>query len=323
MLRIEHAYWLVGAFLLVAAGFNARAQRWAMTAFWGVLACPFLFGEGILQANANGSRWPAQAMGIGVIALGALAARGNLRTVPEAAAAIRARVQSARTLGNRLFMPALAIPLLTLALVLGAKYARWGNIAIIDAAQATLISLAIACVIALLIALRTTRSSPVQALREGTRLLDTLGWAALLPMLLATLGSVFAATGVGDSIASLVAALIPIDNRVACLAAFALGMVVFTVIMGNAFAAFPVLMAGIGLPLLVLRHGADPAILGSIGMLTGYCGTLMTPMAANFNIVPAVLLELPDQYGVIRAQLPTAIALLAVNGLLLYFLAFR
>lgn len=323
MLRIEYAYWLIGAFLLVAALFNARAQRWAMTAFWAVLATPFLFGEAILDANARGVRWPAQGMGLCVIALGALAARGDLRMLPEAASAVAARLRSAAALGNRLFLPALAIPAITFALVLVAKYAQSRDFAPIDPAQPTLVSLALACVIALLIALRTTRASPVESLRQGTRLLDTLGWAALLPMLLATLGSVFAATGVGDSIASIVAVLIPTDSRIACLAAFVLGMVVFTVIMGNAFAAFPVLMAGIGLPLLVLRHGADPAVLGSIGMLTGYCGTLMTPMAANFNIVPAVLLELPDQYGVIRAQLPTAIALLAVNVLLLYSLAFR
>lgn len=32
-------------------------------------------------------------------------------------------------------------------------------------------------------------------------------------------------------------------------------------------------------------------------MLSGFCGTLMTPMAANFNIVPAALLELSDRNG--------------------------
>jgi uncharacterized membrane protein len=158
---------------------------------------------------------------------------------------------------------------------------------------------------------------------EGRRLLDSLGWAVLLPMVLATLGSVFAATGVGDAIAAIVGATIPAESRSACLAAFALGMVAFTMIMGNAFAAFPVMMAGVGLPLLVMRHHADPAVLGSIGMLTGYCGTLLTPMAANFNIVPAVLLDLPDQYGVIRAQWPTALFLLAVNFVLMLVLVFR
>ena len=100
-------------------------------------------------------------------------------------------------------------------------------------------------------------------------------------------------------------------------------MVLFTVIMGNAFAAFPVMTAGIGLPLLIQQHGAEPAILGSIGMLTGYCGTLMTPMAANFNLVPAALLELKDPYAVIRAQVGTALPLLGANVLLMYFLVFR
>lgn len=323
MLKIEHIYALLGAFLLVAAAMNLRERRFANAGFWAILACPFLLGEAILAALAAGSRWPAQAMGLGVLALGVLAARGGLRTAAEDAAAIAARRLSASRLGNRLFMPALAIPLVTLAFVLGGGYLHWGALPLIGPAHATLTALGIACVVAFAAALRVTRAPLATGLSEGRRLLDTLGWAVLLPMLLATLGSVFAATGVGDAIAAVVGALIPIDNRLACLAAFALGMVLFTVVMGNAFAAFPVLMAGVGLPLLVLRHGADPAILGSIGMLTGYCGTLLTPMAANFNIVPAVLLELPDQYGVIRAQLPTALALLAVNFVLMWVLVFR
>ena len=53
-------------------------------------------------------------------------------------------------------------------------------------------------------------------------------------------------------------------------------------------------------------------------MLAGFCGTLLTPMAANFNLLPAALLDLKDRYGVIRAQVPTALALLAFNILLLY-----
>jgi len=323
MLRIEHIYWLIGAFLLVAAGMNARSRRWTTAAFWAVLAAPFLFGEMILRANEAGLRWPAQAMGVGVIALGALAARGGLRTHEESAADRPRRVESAQRLGNRLFVPALAIPFFTVVLVFGAKYLRWNTTTLIDLSQLTLISLGLACVLALLVALRTTRAPFVESMREGRRLLDALGWAALLPMILATLGSVFAATGVGDAIATIVGAVIPADSRLACLVAFAFGMVAFTIIMGNAFAAFPVMMAGVGLPLLVLQHHANPAALGAIGMLTGYCGTLLTPMAANFNIVPAVLLELPDQYGVIRAQWPTALILLAVNFLLIWVFVFR
>jgi uncharacterized membrane protein len=323
MLRIEHIYWLIGAFLLAAAVLNLRSRHWTVAAFWAVLAIPFLFGDAILAANEAGTRWPAQVMGIGVLALGVLAALGGRRLVTASDSGAAERRASAERLGNRLFLPALAIPLVTVALVLGAKYLRWESTTLIDTSQLTLISLGIACVVALAFALRTTRASPGQALGEGRRLLDALGWAALLPMILATLGSVFAATGVGDAIAAIVGAVIPADNRIACLATFALGMLVFTIIMGNAFAAFPVMMAGVGLPLLVLQHHANPAALGAIGMLTGYCGTLLTPMAANFNIVPAVLLELPDQYGVIRAQWPTAVVLLAANFILMWIVVFR
>ncbi|HVT33495.1 MAG TPA: DUF979 domain-containing protein [Rhodanobacteraceae bacterium] len=323
MLHVDAIFRLVGAFLLVAAGMDVRERRWSSAAFWTILSMPFLFGDAIIAAAHEGVRWPAQAMGAGLIALGVLAAHGRLRIAEDTAeAAAERRIEGGRV-GNRLFVPALAIPALTVVLVLSAPYLRWNGAQLIDAAQATLISLGIACVGALAIGLRVTGAPFAQGVAEGRRLLDTLGWAALLPMVLATLGSVFAATGVGDAIAAIVSATIPADSRAACLVAFALGMVVFTVIMGNAFAAFPVMMAGVGLPLLVLRQGADPAALGAMGMLTGYCGTLLTPMAANFNIVPAVLLELPDHYGVIRAQWPTALILLAVNVALMGMLVFR
>ena len=164
---------------------------------------------------------------------------------------------------------------------------------------------------------------PAQAMTEGARLVNTIGWALLLPLMLATLGSVFAQAGVGEAMATLVRNLVPVDSRLAVVMAYTGGMAAFTMIMGNAFAAFPVITAGIGLPLLILGHGADPAPTVAIGMLSGYCGTLMTPMAANFNLVPAALLELPDRYGVIKAQAMTGLLLLAVNTALIYLLAFR
>ncbi|MEP6766769.1 MAG: DUF979 family protein, partial [Gemmatimonadaceae bacterium] len=91
---------------------------------------------------------------------------------------------------------------------------------------------------------------------------------------------------------------------------------------GNAFAAFPVMMGGIGLPLVVQKFGGDVVSVAAIGMLSGFCGTLMTPMAANFNIVPAALLELKDRNAVIKVQIPTAFMLLAANIGLMYYFAF-
>jgi uncharacterized membrane protein len=92
--------------------------------------------------------------------------------------------------------------------------------------------------------------------------------------------------------------------------------------MGNAFAAFPIMTAAIGYPVLVQQFHGNAAAVFAIGMLAGFCGTLCTPMAANFNIVPAALLEMKDKYGPIKAQIPTAVPLLACNVALMYFLAF-
>ena len=58
-------------------------------------------------------------------------------------------------------------------------------------------------------------------------------------------------------------------------------------------------------------------------MLTGYCGTLVTPMGANFNVIPVLLLDLRDPHAVIRAQWPTAAALFIANMILMALLAFR
>ena len=119
----------------------------------------------------------------------------------------------------------------------------------------------------------------------------------------------------------------PLTTPLLAVAAYCLGMALFTIVMGNAFAAFPVMTAAIGLPIVVGQFGGDPAIVCAIGMLAGFCGTLLTPMAANFNVVPANLLDLPDRNaafnGVIRAQAPTALIMLGVNIALMYLLAFR
>jgi uncharacterized membrane protein len=167
------------------------------------------------------------------------------------------------------------------------------------------------------------RPPPLAPAQEARRLMDQVGWAALLPQTLAALGAVFALSGVGKVVGDLVAQVIPVDNRLAVVVAYTFGMALFTMVMGNAFAAFPVMTAGIGLPLIVRKFGGDPTVMGAVGMLSGFCGTLMTPMAANFNIVPAALLELPDRNGVIRVQVPTAAVLLLGNTLIMYLLVFR
>jgi uncharacterized membrane protein len=207
------------------------------------------------------------------------------------------------------------VPLVAVGGTLLAKHTPAGAW-LISPVQTTLISLGLGCVIALVAAMVWFRPPVMAPVQEGRRLMDSIGWAALLPQMLASLGA-------GD----LIARVIPMTSAFLAVFAYCAGMALFTIIMGNAFAAFPVMTAAIGLPIVVHQFGGDPAIVCAIGMLAGFCGTLMTPMAANFNVVPANLLELPDRNsplnGVIRAQMPTAAIMLVANMLLMYFLAFR
>ena len=322
MLRVEYAYWLIAAFLLYAGVRNLRdRQRWR-AAFWLMLGLLFASGDAVLAQQTAGNDLPAQFAGGGVIVLALLAPR--LRRVTHAHdVGNDARRRSALRLGHRLFVPALLVPLVTLLIALLGPHLAIMGYAVFAKPQMVLTGLALACVIALVAAARVTRAPMQDGFFEGRRLLDAIGWATVLPLLLAALGQVFTQSGVGNAISGLTSAWLPTGSALACLLAFALGMVIFTVIMGNAFAAFPVMMAGIGLPLLIQQHHANPAILGSMGMLCGYCGTLMTPMAADFNLVPAALLELRSPYGVIRAQLGSAMAILAANVMLMYLLVFR
>jgi len=178
-------------------------------------------------------------------------------------------------------------------------------------------------ILALIVCLAWLKPPLVAGVDEGSRLANSIGWAIVLPQMLASLGVIFAAAGVGTTIGAIVGAIIPHGSIFLAVLLYALGMVMFTMIMGNAFAAFPVMAAAIGVPILIHADGGNPAVIGAVGMLSGFCGTLMTPMAANFNIVPAALLELKDQYGVIRAQVATAIPLLIANIVILYVAGFH
>ena len=66
---------------------------------------------------------------------------------------------------------------------------------------------------------------------------------------------------------------------------------------------------GIGAP-FVLAYGANPVVIGMIALTCGYCGTLLTPMAANFNILPVAILNMKDRWGVIKNQVLVALVML-------------
>ena len=317
MIGVEHVYILVGLVFAAVAVLSARdpanPRRWGNAAFWGLVAVSFLAG-GRIGGFANG---------LLVIALALIAGLGGLGQGRPATTSPEERQASALRLGDRLFLPALIVPAVSVAGSLTLKSLSIAGHPLVAAKDVTLVSLAVGAIAAVAVAMPMLKAPALAPLQEGRKLMDTVGWAALLPQTLAALGAVFAAAGVGQVVGHLIGEVVPLTSPLAAVCAYTLGMAGFTMVMGNAFAAFPVMTAAIGLPLIVRKFGGDPAVMGAIGMLSGFCGTLVTPMAANFNLVPAALLELPDRWAVIKAQAPTAAILLIVNTVLMYVLAFR
>jgi uncharacterized membrane protein len=317
MINLHWLYVLAGAafasFAINSAGDRSNAKRWGNTAFWSLLAVSFWFGN-FLGDIGNG---------VLVLALVAIAGAHLLGRGSKASTTVEERERYSDQLGNRLFLPALIIPFTAFVGTLLFTYTPLKDAGLIDPKSVTLVLLGVGVIVALIVCYAWLRPPAIAPVDEGGRLADSIGWALVLPQMLAALGVIFAAARVGTTIGSIAGTIIPQGSIFLAVALYALGMVVFTMIMGNAFAAFPVMAAAIGVPILIHQDGGNPAVIGAVGMLAGFCGTLMTPMAANFNIVPAALLELRNQYGVIKAQVPTAIPLLIANILILYFGAFH
>jgi uncharacterized membrane protein len=317
MIKVGFVYLLAGLMFAAFAVFSAldrnNGKRFGNAVFWGLVAASFLLGDRIGDLGN----------GVLVLALALIAGFGLLGRGAPATTSPEARRTLAERFGNRLFVPALVLPAVIALGVVVVKPLSLGGHPVMDPKQATLISLGVAAVLGVATALLMLRQPPLSPFQEGRRIVDTVGWAVLLPQMLAALGVVFEHAGVGKAVGQVVTTYLPMDSRAAAVAVYCVGMAMFTAVMGNAFAAFPVLTAGVALPILVGRFGANPAVVGSIGMLSGYCGTLVTPLAANFNLVPPALLEIPDRYAVIKAQVPTAAVMLLANTVLMYVLAFR
>ena len=314
IIRLDYFYYVLGAMLLAIAVMTLRdrhhPKRYSSALFWGLYAVVYLAGEA-LPPMAAGALMVVMALiaGFGGVALG----RHGERSPQE-------RQSSAARLGHKLLLPALAIPVVTMIGSTLLKDVQFDGRFLLDQKNLTLASLGCGSLIAVAIACALTRATPVQALRESRRLVDHLGWAVVLPHMLAVLGLLFSEAGMGKAVAHVVTSYIDMDMKLVAVAVYCLGMALFTIIMGNGFAAFPVIAGGVGVPVLVGVFDANPAVMAAIGMFSAYCGTLMTPMAANFNIVPAALLELPDKNAVIKAQVATAVPVLLANIALLYFL---
>jgi len=317
MITLHWLYVLAGlvfaSFALASARNRKNPRRLGNAAFWSLLAISYWFGD-FLGDIGNG---------VLVLALVALAGFHLLGRAAAKTTTDDERERFSERYRNKLFLPALIIPFTAFIGTLLFTYTPLKDSGLIDPKSVTLVLLGLGVIVALIVCYVWLRPAATAGVDEGGRLADSIGWALVLPQMLAALGAVFAAAGVGTTIGAVAGSIIPHGSIFLAVLLYALGMVVFTMIMGNAFAAFPVMVAAIGVPILIQQDGGRAAVIGAVGMLAGYCGTLMTPMAANFNIVPAALLELKNQYGVIKAQVATAIPLLIANIAILYIAGFR
>jgi uncharacterized membrane protein len=300
------ATWVLIGVMLGVTGIRAfldhsNPRRVTTSAFWLLLGCTF----------ALGSVLPDWVIGIVLLVIAALSFARGVKTGTFEEGTTEEREGYAHRLGNWLFIPALSLAAIAIGI---STWAPFGD-------QSGSLAIAIASVAALLIAWVLTRARPGRVVAQSDRMIQQVGPVGMLPQFLAMLGAVFTSAGVGEVVADAIAKVVPDGNQLAGVIAYCAGMALFTIIVGNTFAAFTVITTGIGIP-FVIALGGDPVIAGAIGMTAGFCGTLVTPMAANFNALPVGLLEMKDTYGVIKAQAPLALILFVIQVVLMYLWAF-
>ena len=299
---LEVFYVIIGLYMTATMIFTLKDKnhktRFGTSLFWGIVAIIFIFGKII----------PPVIVGCFIVIIAFLSAFkqiniGTLKQLDNTFTQLKAE-----KLGLKIFIPSLAIAFVAMLVSTFTKIP--GTVAI-----------GISSTVALILTFILTKASPAQYAEDSNRMFQSIGVFAILPQLLASLGALFTAAGVGDIISKMISGVIPEGNILAGVIAYCVGMALFTAIMGNGFAAFSVITVGVGVP-FVFAQGGDPVICSSLALTAGFCGTLLTPMAANFNILPAALLNTKDKNIVIKSQAPIAIVLLIIHVILMYTLGF-
>ena len=268
--------------------------------FWTILGIIFIFGEAI----------PYKVTGGLLVILAIITVTKQLHIGKFVNISSQFKIAQSEKLKNKIFIPAVLIGIAAF-LILQFKIGKTAIPPALGIGGGSLVALLAAAII--------IKPKFSETNEDTSKLLMQIGATAILPQLLAALGAVFTKAGVGKVIAASISSVVPTGNIFIGIVIYAIGMVIFTMIMGNAFAAFSVITAGIGIP-FIIKNGGNPAVIGALGMTAGYCGTLMTPMAANFNIVPASILEIKDKYGIIKVQAPMALLLLVTHIILMLLL---
>ena len=306
LFTLDTVYVLTGFVLWVFAAMTfvdrGHPKRIGTGCFWLTLGVVFMAG----------SLLPHWLTGVLVLLMVALDGMGLVTRGSYDETTREERIEQARRLRNRIFLPVLAIPLVTFAFAVAFRLLG------LDVNRGALVGLGFGGIAAAVVGLGLTGGRARAMMDEGRRINDSMGAVNILPQLLASLGVIFTAAKIGDLIAGGIQWIIPDNSLFLLILANCLGMSLFTIVMGNSFAAFPVIATGVLVPLIVKPFGVDPAMVAIITLTAGSSGTLTTPMAANFNIVPTALLNMRDPYGVIKFQLPFAFTIWSLHVLLMW-----
>lgn len=284
---LEVIYIIIGLLSIYTGVKNAmdkeNPSRFGTFLFWTCLGIVIGFGR-FIPEKVNGSI----VIIMTIPAIFKKVAKGKLEVTTK-----EQRERLVNKNGMKVFIPALCIGIFAIIFALFTKLGA-------------LVGVGVGVFVAIVILMLLSRENkPSVFLKDTERLLSMVGPLSMLPMLLASLGAIFTKAGVGEVIKKYVEVIVPSGNVTIGIIIYAVGMVLFTAIMGNAYAAITVMTSAVGAP-FVLAYGADPAI-GMIALTTGFCGTLLTPMAANFNIVPVAMLDMKDRFGVIKNQVVIAL----------------
>jgi len=306
LFSLDTVYLLTGLVLWVFAAMTvgdiANKRRIGSAFFWFILGVVFIFGSVL----------PHWLTGLLVLAMVAIDGTGGVSRGDYNESTKAEQAEHARKLGDRIFVPVLMIPVVTVLFALVFRLLG------LDVNRGALVGLGYGGLTAMAACLLITRDKIRVLMNEGRRLNDAMGAVNILPQLLASLGVIFTAAKVGDLIASGIYHIIPANNLFLLVLANCVGAALFSMVMGNSFAAFPVIATGVLSPLIIKPFGVNPEMVAIITLTAASSGTLMTPMAANFNIVPTALLNMRDQYGVIKFQLPFALTIWSLHVILMW-----
>ena len=300
MTLLDGLYAVAGMYLF-AAGFSSlrdreNPKRFGTALFWILFGVLLFLGESL----------PDWLAGVFTVVLAVIPGFSLMGRGRYGEASGEERRRSARKFGRRLFIPVAMIPGGT---IFTAIFTPLGALA----------GLGLSALAALAAALALTGESPSRAVQEGRRTLDSLGWTAVISQFLATIGLLFNSAGVGNTISAMVSGVLAGGTRFSAVALYCFGMMFFSFVLGNAFAACAIVTTGIGLPFVVAGHGVDPSVASVLAMLSGYSGSIISPLAGNFILVPTALLDIRDRHGIAKAELPVVIAMLLVHMAVMYY----